>query len=443
MIENYHTGQENDIRDDPTRSLRNSEEVEEIMSKMPNRLIRYGISVMFLIFCGIFAGAFFITYPEIIVSDITISHTLPPVEIISPSQGRIQSLFVENNQLVGAGDPIGLLENTASLPDVNYIKDLVVKIDSTLQESSLLPPVNINKAFSLGDVQPEFATFYLAFHQYKFFIEQGLAMQIIGNLQKRLALTDEKAKELLKKEMFLREQLELESKKFQQDSLLKAGGLSTELEFYNSQLSLLLQQIATNTSNFEKIENTLQESQFAGEIASHQLLYLEKKHELRFRLHEAIRRLLGQIAQWEHNYLIESPIDGKIVLFHLWTKNQFVKQSELISIVIPEDQSYLCKGFLPAAGAGKVQPGQKVLIKLAAFPSEEFGTIEGRVSGISEIPYNNAYSVQVELVNGLTTSLNKAIPSYSLQEGKGEILTNNKSLIRQLFERVLMLRDYN
>ncbi len=42
--------------------------------------------------------------------------------------------------------------------------------------------------------------------------------------------------------------------------------------------------------------------------------------------------------------------------------------------------------LLPAEGAGKVEPGQKVNIRLDNYPYMEYGMLEGVISHISEIP---------------------------------------------------------
>ena len=56
-----------------------SEAVQDIMNKPPVWLIRSGNNLIFLIVIGLFALAFFIKYPDVVVTDIKITTTLPPL----------------------------------------------------------------------------------------------------------------------------------------------------------------------------------------------------------------------------------------------------------------------------------------------------------------------------------------------------------------------------
>ena len=59
-----------------------SEEVQDIMSKIPNRLIRHGLAGMFaLILMGIFLS-WFIKYPEMIKGKMILTTTVEPVRIV-------------------------------------------------------------------------------------------------------------------------------------------------------------------------------------------------------------------------------------------------------------------------------------------------------------------------------------------------------------------------
>ena len=47
-----------------------SEEVQDIMSKMPHWIIRQGTTVLFAVIILLFAGAYFIHYPDVIVAKV-------------------------------------------------------------------------------------------------------------------------------------------------------------------------------------------------------------------------------------------------------------------------------------------------------------------------------------------------------------------------------------
>ena len=53
--------------------------------------------------------------------------------------------------------------------------------------------------------------------------------------------------------------------------------------------------------------------------------------------------------------------------------------------------------------SGKVKPGQKVNIKLSGYPYLEFGMVRGVIKSISLVPSRDAYIIEIDLPDGLTT----------------------------------------
>ena len=105
-------------------------------------------------------------------------------------------------------------------------------------------------------------------------------------------------------------------------------------------------------------------------------------------------------------------------------------------LVTPPLHNYGVKALLPAAGAGKVRRHQQILIELNAFPYQEFGLLKGEVKDISESMLDSAYAVQIQLTHGLITNTGRKIVEQPVLLGKGEIITNDKSVFQRLFESI-------
>ena len=60
-----------------------SEEVDEIMSFIPNRIIRWGLTVIFALFFALLMGSYFFKSPEIIRAPMILTKKNPPVSLIS------------------------------------------------------------------------------------------------------------------------------------------------------------------------------------------------------------------------------------------------------------------------------------------------------------------------------------------------------------------------
>jgi uncharacterized membrane protein len=59
-----------------------SEEVQEIMGHVPGWIVRWGITVFFLIFMMIVIGSYFFKYPLVVSTQFVLTTINPPVPII-------------------------------------------------------------------------------------------------------------------------------------------------------------------------------------------------------------------------------------------------------------------------------------------------------------------------------------------------------------------------
>ncbi len=99
-----------------------SEEVTEIMEKLPSWGVRWGMLTIFLIFSGIFLGTFFIKIPKTLSTSVVLTTNIPPVEIIALTTGEIDSLFCSNNHVLEKGMPVAYIANTAEYTAVMMLE---------------------------------------------------------------------------------------------------------------------------------------------------------------------------------------------------------------------------------------------------------------------------------------------------------------------------------
>ena len=133
------------------------------------------------------------------------------------------------------------------------------------------------------------------------------------------------------------------------------------------------------------------------------------------------------------NYLIVSPINGKLTYLGALTENEFIEKGAEIFAIIPSDQHYVCLGSFAAQGFGKVKIGQDVRIKLDNFPDFQYGSLPGRIESISPIPNQKQYQVKIKLENNLISTYNKKILFTPEMTGTAEIITEDLTLIKRIF----------
>ena len=157
------------------------------------------------------------------------------------------------------------------------------------------------------------------------------------------------------------------------------------------------------------------------------------------RIHETelintVASLITSISEWEKNYLLTAPTDGTVAFMQLWEEKQQVEKGETMFVIIPTDAlKPIGKALLPMDGIGKVKIGQRAIIRLPAFPEQEFGFIEGKVVSISPVPDSEGrYILEISMPRGLITNYGKELPLIKTISGTASIVTKEKTLLSKL-----------
>jgi multidrug efflux pump subunit AcrA (membrane-fusion protein) len=111
---------------------------------------------------------------------------------------------------------------------------------------------------------------------------------------------------------------------------------------------------------------------------------------------------------------------------------------EIFAILQPEN-AYLGLATIPATGAGKVKPGQKVNILLDNFPFYEYGMVGGEVLHVSELPKDNLYRVEISMPNGTLTTYGDTLKFRPEMLGSVEIITEDKRVLERILESFIKL----
>jgi multidrug resistance efflux pump len=413
-----------------------SEEVQEIMGRMPSWIIRWGITLMAFVLSLIIFGSYFYKYPDIIQARITISSVNPPVKIIARSNLPLGQLFVRDGQEVNAGQVLCILSNTANYNHVEVISLLCKQIDTTINLRGFASNVNLPTEISLGEMQSNYISLFQALQEYKFFLNHNSYGNKINHLVQQSSYQSLLSKELQKKDTRLKEQLTIQQQRFSTDSILVADMVMSRLEYENARKDLLTQQMNTEGNYSTILQSRLQEKEIQKNITETSIDLQTQENGLQQKIREAAKQFSGTYAQWEQNYIIKTPIAGKATFFKFWKENQFVQAGEAVMVVTPSVREYVARGEIGVSGAGKVKSGQKVLIKLPAYPFEEFGSLNGSLTSRSAVSLDSTFAIQIRLVNKLRTNAGMIIPDQPQLEGIAEIMTENKSVLQRLFENL-------
>src|SRR5690606_530486 len=142
-----------------------SEEVQDILTRVPHWMIRWGNVLILFIIVLIFLFSWFIKYPDIITTQITITTQIPPEKLVAKSSGKIEKIFVENRGFVTKNTPLAVIENPADYNDVFLLKSVVDSI--TINNDDFIFPLEKLPVLNLGTIESAYALFQKDYLAYK------------------------------------------------------------------------------------------------------------------------------------------------------------------------------------------------------------------------------------------------------------------------------------
>jgi multidrug efflux pump subunit AcrA (membrane-fusion protein) len=411
-----------------------TEEVNEILTSTPKWILRWGISVIFILIVTGITLSYFIKYPDILTADITLTTLNPPVTLVSKNNGKLIHLLVKNNDIVKTNQTIAVIENTANYKDVLYLFECGNTLINQLKLSDTIPQVTVKDSLKVGELTPNYLLVLKSIKDLNIYRVINPFNKQITLLKKDLNSYSDLLTKYKQQESINKQQLTLSETDYGRDKTLFDSKAISAREFENKKKEYLSalssnEQIKITISNAYIQINSIEKSILQLQIQDYQ-----EQEKLKNEFQQNLKSLVSEINKWKQLYLIESPLNGKISFFNVWTVNQNIKiGDDLFSIIPTQKQQFIGKCVLPILNTGKLSIGQSVNIKLDNYPYNENGMLQGIVSNISEVPNKDTYAIDVELKNGLMTSYNKTLSYKEQMKGKADIITKNISVMDRIF----------
>jgi hypothetical protein len=408
--------------DDKTKLLEiRSEEVQEIISHVPNGLIRWGVTVIFIVIVSLLGITWFIKYPDLLTAKVVITTNPAPVSLVSRTNGKI-TLLKEDNLTCHKGEIIAYIQSNADV-------EAVLAIEKNL--------LNKNQNFilvgSLGDIQPYYSAWLKAqsalslFHQTEAFDKQ------VAQLNRQLSTYRKLNQSLISQQHITKQELLLAWEKFKTDSILYLQKVTAAMDYNQSKTTWLQQQRAAKTIETTLLTNELQVNQLQKQITDLEIQKNEQQQTLQVNATNTHDELLSQIARWKETFLLTATSNGRLGYLGFLENNTFVDANRALFSIIPEAGTLIARAELPIFGSGKVKTGQAVNIRLDNYPFEQFGLVRGNITAISEMTNDGKYYVSIEIPNPLFTSQHKQLAFKQQLAGTTEIITEDLRLLERFF----------
>ncbi len=421
-----------------------SEEVQEILSHVPNWIIRWGMGIIFFVILTLFISSWFIKYPDVISARVKLTTTIPPVHLVAHSSGRID-LREKDKNFVKKDDILGIIENPAKIDDMLYVIEFIKERKAYIYQSSLEPEkLLINTQLDLGIIQSSFLAFTSTVEEARRHKSLAIHQNQRQDLKEKISYHKRLNDKINNQILLLKAELVISREAYINDSSFYSLNRSvSKREMNNTKVTYL-----SNKRNLEALEasfiqNTIQISELENQLNISVRDQLKIEDQLRNRIIESFEQLESDIQDWKQRFLLTSPIDGQISFSKFWSDNQYVRQGEEVFSIVPGSDNIIGYLSLPLKGSGKAKDEQRVNIKLDNYPYHEYGILIGKVESIALTPRDEFYQVKITLPEGLVSTYGKALPFKQEMEGTAEIITEDKRLIERIFSQLRSILDKN
>ncbi|MDP1816526.1 MAG: HlyD family efflux transporter periplasmic adaptor subunit [Leadbetterella sp.] len=405
--------------------------VDEVLNKPPTWLIRWGTTVFFLAFVMLIAITWFVEYPDLVGAPLKVVSNNLPKNIVSKTDGNLIKLYVTEGQEVKKGDVLAYLESTASHDEVLELEKTVNQLVQLAQENKLndIQNTEIPQYYNLGELQKSFQAFQQALMDSKAAAVNGVFNKkkaTIGNEIGSLRRLQENAKSQLKLQ---EEDLRMALEEAQSQQRLSEKGFVSKLEAKNAMSKYLGKKQAFEQAKGNLENNTISQTQKQQEIFEIEKNVMDQK----VALIQSINTLKSDIEAWKQRYIAVASISGKVNFLTNLQENQIVKAGQELLYILPQGSGYYGEMMVGQYNFGKIKKGQEVLVKFPSYPFQEFGTVRGQISHISDVAKDSVYLVKVQFPQGLKTSSKKDLPFKNGMTASGEIVTENLKLMEKFF----------
>lgn len=412
-----------------------SEDVQDVMGNVPPVILRWGVTVIALVVLLLLVGCFIFKYPDVVTGKITLTTEVPPANILARATGKIDKVYVANNQQVKTGAILGVIQNPANTNDIQLLNNRLKDWDSDAPNASVARKLLDNKSLELGSVQLSYTNFQEALTAYLRFQSMQYHPRKLHLQERKVSELEVNLDEMKRRSVLLQQQMESTREIWMRDSMLNRKGLMSNEEYELSRNKMLQSQqdYSSLLSEIKMAEMDINSGQ--GSLLDLRKDYVDNESIYLLKLRTATEQLRTELKSWERNFLLVSPIDGTVNLMGYWSDNQNVQMGDIVFSVVPTVQTMaVCKMLLPAQGSGKVVVGQRANVRLNNYPDQEFGYLEGRVEHISDTPDPDGnYVVEIRFPKGLVTNYGTQLPITRQMQGSGEIITEDIRLIVRFF----------
>jgi len=419
-----------------------SDYLNDVLERTPTWIFRWGNTLFLFFIILLIVLSYYIKYPDTISAKVEILTEKPPIEVISKTEGVIDTIFYKDKSLVSTSDTLALIESIISIKDLQELKDLFNQFNRIDYFSDYLE-FNLPRELELGELSETYSLLIKDIEAFKYYLRQKNVFVRIKSLEKEirylknLNLSIKKQEELFKEDLFLTE------KSYNRQKQLNDSGVVSDDEKEKSESIVLKEKRQLENFITTQINNKVKIEQLKTQINNLISDRMEGRTSKVLVIKQHINKLEGQIRNWEEKHIVLSPISGLLSFTNIWSKDQYISKGQPIFTVVPKQTSGIIgRCQMPLTNSGKVKTGTNVQIRLDAYPYQEFGVLESTIDEISLVPIRNEqnqsfYEIKLKFKDTLVTTYSERIPFRQKMSGAAIIIKEEKSVLDRIFDQFL------
>jgi multidrug efflux pump subunit AcrA (membrane-fusion protein) len=414
-----------------------SDEYRDVVGAPPPLLVRSGAMVAAIAVATVFLTACLVPYPSILNGRAQVISAQLPVTLISRGTGKLAVLAVKDGDLVERNDLLAVIDEGSDARQMLELEGWLSGAPTDVSGGRPLPAPPAVQPAKIGPAAGPLLAVLQALEDLTSFRASTDTAEQVAQLRRVVDSYSQLAAQFRDKETAAEASLQAEQRMQAGRETLVARGLAANayLDRFESGKQTQRERVANaridTARNLATVATT--EREISGLLAAQH----DRDRELSGRLAASLRGLRGVIQEWERVNVIRASQSGRLRLFGVWSDSQNLKSGDTFAIIEPAVTTPAAFAFVPATGFGKIRIGQRVTIRLDAYPRAEYGFLEARIAAVSSVALHGKYRVQFELPNGLQLSSGKSVQFSENMDGDARIEVDSRQLIQQLLSQLL------
>jgi len=423
------------LRTDIKEHAAHSEDIRDIITAVPSWILRWGLSLFFSLLLLLVSLSALIKYPDIVKTSLRVSSPNVAKPITPKITGRIYRLLVINNQKVVAGQPLAFIESTANHQEVIQLLKNLSKLQQQFASGKPVDHIFFNDPDNnhLGEIQIGYQNFIQAFIGYKASVQHGFLLQkrlyLIGDIEglKQQTAHLQAEKQLQQRDADLaKEEYEMHQKLAKQKVEAPAELRMQESKYIARKSPLIQTEYSLITANTNLLAKQKEILELDNQVI-----------EERSKFTQALNSLISQIEEWKSKYLLVASETGKVTFAGNIQNNQIVTPAHEVFYISSGNEQFFGEMNIPQDNFGKVKQGQRVLVKLRSYRFEEFGIMNGKITYIADVPYNDSIFLSKVSFTSTKSDLKKNVKLKQGMIADAEIVTEDATFLQRLTRTVI------